>query len=721
MTPPDAVPNAVPDAVPDAVLCEALLRPRAVAVVGASGTPGRLTARPVEFLRRHGFAGAIHPVNPGRDQVAGLRAWPSVAAIPGPVDHAYVLLDTEAALAAVADCAAAGVRVVSVLADGFAEQGPEGIARQNRLAAMAHEAGILLVGPNSTGVVAPAGGFCCTTNAAFGGGPLRPGRIAVLSQSGSMIGALLSRGEARGRGYSALISSGNEAAAGIGRLGEVLLHDPATEGFALFLESLRAPDELAAFAGHAARLGRPVVAFRVSRSPEGQALAVSHTGAIVGSDRVATAFLRSIGVAQAEHLDTLIDAPEALSAPSLRGGLRGRPGQVCVVTTTGGGGAVVVDGLSRAGIAIGDGGREARAALAAAGIRTGSGKLVDVTLAGTNYDTMRRVVETLAQVPGNGLVIVAAGSSARFNPELSVRPVIDAVAALPPDAAPVVALPLPDAPESLRMLAAGGVAAFGSVESCVETVRFVMDRATPAPPAAPPTALPAPLRQALDRAPEGVLDEAGSAAILAGLGLVGPAQLLLGPDAPPPDPLPLRPPLVAKLVSPDLPHKTEAGGVRLGLADRAALVAGIAAMRRDALAHAPGARLTGVLVQEQVSGVAEMLLGLTRDPVAGTFVTLGLGGTLTELLGDVALRPAPVSVAEAARMLDELRGRALLDGFRGRPVADRAALAQAVADFSRLALHPRVLEAEANPVLVLPQGAGVCLIDALLRLGPPAD
>lgn len=564
----------------------ALIAPQSVALVGASATEGKLTARPLDFLRRHGYGGRIHPVNPGRASVMGLPAFPKVAAIPEPVDFAYILLDGEPAIAALEDCAAAGVKVACVLADGFAEAGPEGAARQERLTAIAREAGLLLLGPNSTGLVATASGFACTTNAAFRTERLLPGRLSVLSQSGSMIGAILSRGQARGIGFANLVSVGNEAAAGIGELGQLLLDDPGTDGFALFMETIRNPAALRSFAAEAGRQGKPVTAYMIGRSDEGQALAVSHTGALTGSARAVSAFLRDIGIREVEQFETLIDAPRAFRR---LGPARRRPGAVTVVSTTGGGGAMLVDQISARGVPIAACGDAARQHLSGMGIPLGHGKLVDVTLAGTRYEPMKAVISTLIADPGTGLVLVAIGSSAQFNPELAVRPIVDAVAEAGPDAAPVMACPLPHAPESLAILEAGGIPAFASIETCAETVALYM---SPLPSGrTAPADLPPAAAALLAAAPAGVLDEIASGAVFAALGIEAPAQVVLPPGAPLPAALPLAFPVVAKLVSQDLPHKTEAGAVQVGIPDPAALSRALDEMRAAAAAFRPATGL----------------------------------------------------------------------------------------------------------------------------------
>ena len=688
---------------------KALTAPSAVALIGASDNPAKLTARPLSFMKQHGFSGKIYPVNPVRDSVQGLKAYPSVAAIPDQVDHAYVLVGTEHVLSAVQDCAAAGVKVVSVLADGFAEAGPEGQKRQAKLVEIARQAGILLIGPNSTGVVDTRRGFSCTTNAAFKADELKTGRLAVISQSGSLIGTLLSRGDARGVHFSTLVSVGNEASTGVGELGSVLLEDEEINGFVLFMETIRNPEALADFARGAHAAGKPVVAYMLGKSDEGQALAVSHTGALTGGAEAINAFMTSIGIAQVNQFEALFESPAALSK---RARMDDRPKNVTVLSTTGGGGAMVIDQLSLRGVEINGCSQTSREVLTAQDIPLGHGKLVDVTLAGTKYETMKAVVSQLINDPETGALVVAIGSSAQFNPELAVTPIVDAVVEATDSAAPVFAFPIPHAKESIRMLEAGGVPAFRSVESCADTISLVIKGTAPSPKV--DVALSQEAVSLIDNAKSGVLNEVGAGAVFAALGVNGPAQLVFAPDAPV-DTGNLRFPVVTKLVSEDLPHKTEMGAIRIGLENAEELVEAISGMKASVAEKKPGARIEGVLVQEMRKGLGEALIGVTRDPLVGPVVTVAAGGVMTEIYKDASVRPAPVSVETAREMVSEVKAFALLRGYRGKHKGDVEALARAVAAVSALATRPDVEEAEINPVLVGPEGDGVVLLDALIR------
>ncbi len=697
-----------------------LVAPRVVALVGVSDGAGKLSGRPFHFCRQHGFTGQIYIVNPRRDTVLGETAYPSVVAIPVPVDHAYLLVGTGLVEAALDDCIAAGVKVVTVLADGFAEAGDAGRARQARLVAKANAAGIMLIGPNSMGVVNSGTGFVCTTNAAFKTADLLPGRLAVLSHSGSLIGTLLSRGTVRNIGFSHFVSLGNEAQTCVGTVGLTLVDNPDIDGFVLFLETMRNAKAFARFAAAARNLGKPVVAYVLGKSREGQALSVSHTGALTGEAAAVAAFLRHHQIAEVSQLDALFEAP-ALMLQKPR--IADRPRVATVLTTTGGGGAMLVDQLSLRGVALAGLGPDSADFFRRNDIPFGSGKLVDVTLAGAQYDVMKAAITQLITDATTGLLVVAIGSSAQFNPELAVKPIIDAVAENP-GAAPVAAFPLPHAPDSMAMLQAAGIPAFGGVESAADTIALFL---------ADDTGHDEPEHMAPDVAQKigaliaahsagAVLDEVHAGDIFTVLGIEAPPAVLIDDNLVKGDDLDkvldaagVAYPVVAKLVSSDLPHKTEYGAVTLTIMTGDALETAIATMRTDVACHAPHAQIDAVLIQPMVTGLGEALVGFRRDNLVGPVVTVGAGGVMAEIYRDVAIRPAPVSVQTARQMLDEVKGFALLRGYRGRPVGDLDALAQLVASVSQLAVFDAVAEAEINPVLV--RADGVVRLDALIRLG----
>lgn len=448
------------------------------------------------------------------------------------------------------------------------------------------------------------------------------------------------------------------------------MDDPETDAILLFLETIRRPEfyEEAARRAHAA--GKPIIAYKLGRSEAGAALATTHTGAMAGSDAAADAFFRAIGIVRVDMLETLLEL-----APLLVG--RGPPASpkraVRIVTTTGGGGAMVVDRLGTMGIAV--------------------PKMVDTTLAGANRDTVVRELDEARGDEGVDLAVAVVGSSAQFRPQEAVAGVIGSVGARP-----LAAFLLPQADASLTLLGEAGIAAFRTPEACADGIRAYLDWR--APRAAVAVSGVEEARALLARAD----DEAGARAVFAALGLEDRA-VAVDPARPPA----LAYPVALKAVSGEIAHKTEAGAVALGVADEAALVAACAEMRGRL-----GARIRGFIAQPMVRGVGEAILGYRRDPLVGPVVALGAGGVLAEVYRDVVLRAAPVDLATAEEMIAEVRGLAPARGYRGLPRGDLAALAAAVVAFSRLAGLAEVSEAEVNPLIVMPDGQGVVMADALL-------
>lgn len=681
---------------------DALIRPATVAVVGASDDPKKDSARPLRFLRKHGFAGTVWPINPRRETVLGEKAWPSLADLPAVPEHVYIVTAAERVEEQVVEAARLGVKVATVLADGFAEAGEDGAEAQRRLVEKAHAGGMRLLGPNSMGAANVADRTPFTTNAAWEAESLKPGRLMALSQSGSLIGTLVSRGAARGIGFHSLVSVGNEADLDVGAIGEAAVGLDDVDAFVLFLETVRRPERIAAFARVADAAGKPIVVYKLGRSPEAQALAVSHTGALVGSDKAADAFFRDLGILRVDQFEALLELPALLKGRRPDAARRTKP--VAVVTTTGGGGAMAVDRLGDAGIAVEGASDALRAHVKeAVGLSLKPARLIDVTLAGARYEVMKTVLDGLLDSGDYAAVVAAIGSSAQFLPERAVQPIVDCAG----HATPIAAAPLPQADRALAMLSEAEVAGFRSVESMADAVRAFIEWTPPKPlpTDAPPEIGPA--------RPGAVLGEADGLALLDRLGLTTVGRRLLGVDEAIPDDIAY--PVVLKAVSADLPHKTEAGAVALGLADRPALEAARDAMRTHLKTSAPGAVLEGWLVQTMVRGLGEALVGYRVDPEVGPVISVAPGGIYAELYEDVAVRTAPVDLAGARQMIAQVKGLKALAGWRGKQAGDLEALARTVAALSTLALDPdlRVAEAEANPVMVLAEGA--VAVDALIR------
>jgi acyl-CoA synthetase (NDP forming) len=668
----------------------ALLAPSSIALIGASGDAARLTARAQIYLRRHGYAGALYPVNPRASEILGEPAFARVEDIPAAIDFAYILLGTEQVEGQIEAVAAKGAKVACVLADGFAEAGEEGAARQARCVAAARAAGVRLLGPNSMGIINIPARICASVNAALEAETLLPGRVALVSQSGSMLGAILSRGAARGMGFAQLIATGNEADLTAGEVAAMLLDEPGVDAVMLFLEAIRAPQHFAHAAWKAREAGKPLIAYKLGRSPYGAELATSHTGALAGSDAAAEAFFRAHGILRATMLESFLELP-ALALGRKPHARTHRA--VSVLTTTGGGGAMAVDALGVAGIEARAPDERARAKLRAASIPA-HGRLLDMTLAGTRPERIEAAITALAAAEDTDAIIPVIGSSAQFRPHDAVAGILrgrDAIGG----GKPVAAFLVPQADASLRLLGEAGIPAFRTPESLADAMRAFLDWRAPL--TTPHVAAP---NIALADAP----DEADARDALAALGLASPYSRFAEADAPPEG---LRYPVALKILSPDIAHKTELGGVALNIPDAHALRVEAAAMRARVQRAAPEARITGFLAQSMARGLAEAILGFRRDPEVGPIVLLGAGGVLAELHRDIAIRLAPLHLDEARAMIAEVRGLRAVTGWRGLPKGDIEALARAIVAMGHLAALDSVREAEVNPLMIHESGLTV--------------
>jgi acyl-CoA synthetase (NDP forming) len=688
------------------VLAQALLAPRSVAIVGQSNDAAKTAGRPLKYLRQAGFTGRIYPVNGRRDTVLGERAWPSLASLPETPEHAYIVTGTEAAVEAVRECGRLGVKVATVLADGFTEAGPEGFARVAQLREVTARTGLRIVGPSSLGVVNLRAQVMLTANAAFDEHPLPAGRIFAASHSGGMIGALLSRGLARGIGFAGLVSVGNEVDLSLGEICAATLDDPAIDGYMLFLESLRHAEALRAFALAAARCSKPILAYKLGRSSEARELAVSHTGALAGEDDVAQAFLADCGIARVDTLDGLIEGLPLLARVPVAAGAR-RP-QVGVVTTTAGGATMVVDPLAMRGVGIEPPSAATLGRLAEAGLDVKPARLIDLTLTGTRYESMKAALDILVAAPEFDLVLAVVGSSARFHPELAVKPIIDCAGS----AKPIAAYLVPDAPAALTALSQAGVPSFRTPEACADAIAAALGRRMPRLLAAPAHAVP----RTSDGG--GWLDELETYGLLDRLGIARAPALAVDAHVTRAPSLPFPYPVAVKALAAGIAHKTDIGGVVLDVPDGAALTAAIRQICASVAQRRPGTSVDRVLVQPMVAGLAEVLIGYRVDRDVGPLVLVAAGGVLTEIYRDRSLRLAPVDLATAREMIAQVRGLLPLAGHRGLPAGDLAALAQAIVALSRLAVldGPAVLEAEVNPLIVRAAPHGVIAVDALVKL-----
>lgn len=685
---------------------QAVIAPRSIALVGASDDPSKATSRPLKFLTEAGFSGQLHVVNPRRESVAGHRAFPSVTSLPSVPEHVLIMTPAATVPDIVEECADRGVQVVTILSDGFAESGPEGAALQARIVDTAARTGLRIIGPNSIGAVNVAERIPLTGNAVFGALSPEPGGTFLVSQSGSMIGGLVTRGEAAGTAFSAVVSSGGEIDVTAPELALAALEDPRTTQIILFLEHISDPTGMAELGARAAAKGIPVIAFKLGRSDEASELTVSHTGALAGDDALTERLLVESGVARVTTLGGLLTAGPLLSELPMRA-----PGarqlRVGVLTTTGGAAAMVVDELAIRGCEVAQASSATVERLRTAGISAHASRIVDLTLAGASPDTLSAAIETLGSAEEFDSLIVVLGSSARLTPEASTAAVI---AAQQRSSRPLSVFLVPEAPEARRLLQEAGIVVFTQPETVGDVYAAAAARREPVPERQRRTVISEP-------GETGVLDEVESYATLARLGVRPPAHRILDVGADGrllTDPGAVEHPSVVKILDPQIAHKSDIGGVVLGVSTPAEIEQAAELVAARANTHLGVARPRRVLVQTMCEGgLGELLIGYRNDPHVGPVILAAAGGIQAELYQDRAVRLAPCDLDAAREMLDEITAVRQLTGYRNLPRGDVEGAARLIVALSELASDPTIVEAEINPLLV--EADRVVPVDCLVR------
>ncbi len=685
-----------------------LLAPASVAVIGASADPVRIGGRPIANMLARGFGGRILPVNPKRSEIQGLPAYPSVAALPEVPAAAIVAVPGAAAVAAVADLARAGTGAAIVFTAGFAEVNAAGAALQAELTAAAR--GMRLLGPNCLGLFnARIGYFPIFSSSLEGGWPL-PGRIGIASQSGAYGTHLFAAARERRMGTPICVTTGNEADVTVADVIGWLAEDADTDVIAAYAEGIRDGARFLTALEAARRAHKPVVMMKVGRSAQGAAAARSHTASIAGDDAVTDAVLAEFGVVRARTTDELLDIVQMATRRIYP--VRNTLG---AITISGGGGVLIADAAAELGLAMPPMPEEAQARLRQLVPFAAPQNPVDCTAQAFNdLSLVGSFTESLVADGGYASVLAffsQVGGAASIAPGLRAQ--LAAIRARHPDR--LYALSVLAPPALVRRYEEDGYVVFEDPARAVVALhamgRFgaAFARPQPAPPAAlPPPALPA-----------ATPDEAAAKRLLAAAGLAVVAErVCTTPEEAVAAAAELGWPVVLKIASPDILHKSEIGGVLLGIGETEAVRSGFAALMARARAQVPAARIGGVLVARQMDGGVECIMGIKRDPVFGPVALFGLGGVFVEVLHDVVLRRCPFGEDEARTMIGAIRGAPLLHGARGRRPADVAALAAMLARLSAFAVAagPRLVSIDLNPVLAMPAGEGAYCADAVIEL-----
>lgn len=692
------------------IAIERILHPRSVAVFGASDDIQKFGGRIIHFLTRHGFAGDIYPINPQRGEVAGRKAYPRIAAVPSAPDVAILAIPPESLPGAIEEAAAAGVGCAVIISTGFAEASAEGEARQAKLVEVAAASGMRIVGPNCMGLIVPHHHMALCSSVVLDTDTLGDGAIGLISQSGGLMVSVFDRAKTDGIGLRYAVTVGNQSDLEICDFLEFMIGERETHAICLYVEGLldAARFRKAAAACHAA--GKPLLVVKTGRTAAGVESAKSHTASLAGSWEAFAAMCREEGVVLAQDPDDMIRAAHFLARHPRK---RAASGRIGVLTAAGGGAATASDRITEVGLELAPLGEDTLDVLARMlpppqvtnpvdlGAKTAAGDItVEAATALFADPAVDYGLVYLMSTPSYAKRSVLIAETA----EASGKPVL------------IVCTPGAAVDAARQALREKSVVFFDSFEQALRVLTLIAqhDRVRGAPAAAPTR--PPSLR------PAGVLSVRAGAQtesevkqLLAAYGIAVAREVTAAtPEDAAAAAARVGFPVVLKVVSRDIVHKSDVGAVRVGLQDAAAVAQAAHEMEQRLRTTMPQARIEGYSIQELVHGAAEVIVGARRDPQLGPIVVVGLGGIAVEILNDVAVATAPVSAQRVHEMIEGLRTAALFKGARGRPPLDVAAIADVVERVSWLAhdLGGRLNDLEVNPLIVRASGGGAVAVDA---------
>jgi acetate---CoA ligase (ADP-forming) len=705
-----------------------LLWPKSVAVIGASSDVHGLRGRILEIIRSHPFAGNVYPVSRSAAEVQGLKAYPSVDALPEPVDLAILIVPAAYVPAELERCGVAGVKAAVILSSGFAEADETGARMQHEIAATARRYDMAVSGPNSEGFSNIAAALCANFSPASdrSAGPLTParalgsGQVSVVSQSGGLGFAFLDRARARNLRFRYIVTTGNEAVLETSDFVDYMLDEGETDVFLLLIEAVKTPEKFKRMAEKALKAGKPLIVGKIGQTEPGRRAVASHTAALAGSQAAYHAIFAHYGLIEGRDFDEMLDMAAGFLAC---GGRMPAGNRVGICTASGGAGIWMADACAAAGLDVPVLDDATRAALDIHVPSYGTSQNpVDSTAQGVQKLGYAQFARLVAQSPSiDGVIVVITARRSAFLeadlPKLKdlarecTKPVFMWTYTLPSD-------------RTIEILNEAGNPLFTGAQGCARTMRAMADyRAlrerllrsikitTPRVPGR------AKVGAMLAESPS-VLCEYRARPLLSvyGIGAESAGALVHSSAEAAAAAQAIGRPVALKVQSANIPHKTEAGAVVLNLAGpdivRAAYERVLAAAKR----HAPTAHIDGVLVQPMAPPGREVILGVNRDPTWGLLLMVGLGGVLVEALGDVALAPVPLDEADARALIGRLKGAAVFGRYRGLPPADTEALADLMVRLSRFSADyaDEIAAIDLNPVIVHVEGDGVSVVDALI-------
>jgi len=696
---------------------EKLFNPRGIAVVGASGDLTRMAGQTVRALNQFKFAGGVYPVNPKYDEIAGRRCYSSVAEIQGPCDVAVVALPAEQVPGVIAQCGKCGIRYAVVLSGGFREVGGEGLDREAQMLDAARKNDVRVIGPNCIGVVNVYERVFAAFASMTRPPELKRGSVSVIVQSSGFGMTMVIRCALAGVGFRYLVASGGESDVSTPEIINAYVDDPETRVILAYVEGLKDGRAFMAAAERARAAGKPIVLWKGGRAKQGAVAAASHTASLTGSYDIFRAAFRRCGIIEVKDVEEVVDFVQCFLTVRLP---KGR--NVAVMTNTGGCAVAFSDTADEVNLNLTPLDPRTTAVLksslpplsslanpidyTAGRPRPDDGpaflRAFSAVLADPNVDQLGMIFGTVVGAPFEmGARLLAEASANSDKPVFVFSSIPREISSAGWDVLEKAGIPI--LPTPMRM---------AKVMSMLGSYAQALHR-----PGAVACGVPDPI--SLPALPAGAvtLDEHESKQLIAAAGICVTRDHVLahGFDQVPAD---IAFPVAVKILSRDISHKTDIGGVRLNVRNADQLRNAAAEIMSNARRWSPEARLDGLLVSEMAGRGVEMIVGVVNDPIFGPVVALGLGGVLAQALKDVTYRIAPFGLEDAHGMIRELRSSAVLDGMRGHPASDVDALAQTLVNVSRLAwrLKGRLAEMDINPLLVRPVGGGIVALDALVML-----
>jgi acetate---CoA ligase (ADP-forming) len=712
---------------------DAIFSPQSVAVIGASSTPGKVGHDIFENILRGGYTGTLYPVNPKAKSILSVRAYPGILDIPDEVDLAMIILPPSAAQAAVEDAIKKGVKGIVIVSAGFREVGAEGLGIENRIVSLCRDAGVRVVGPNCLGVINPTGAV--RLNASFSSRMPQAGNVSFISQSGALCTAVLDFAADREFGFSKFISIGNKADVDELDLLHYLHMDADTEVIMIYLEELRRGAEFVQAVKEITSgdvRPTPVLVIKSGRTSEGAMAAASHTGSLAGSDAVYNAIFKQSGIIRVDTIDELFDFATAFSYKNESAlGKRRRKvphgNRVAIVTNAGGPGIVATDMTVSTGLKLARFEEETIQTLASHLPETANLQNPVDVIGDAAPDRYENALDAVIKDQGvDGVLVILTPQS--MTKALATAEAITRIARRSHKPVLCCFMGIVDVSAGAKYLQEHGIPVFKFPENAAKAFSALyrysqwMNRQILAPLKLDHDIEGANsiIRDALS-AGKTYLGEVGGLDLLTCYGFnVLPTTLATTADEAVAMAEKIGYPVVMKIVSSRIVHKSDAGGVVVGPANEVAVRQAFKDISANARAYDPAARIDGVLIQKLAPKGEETIIGMTRYPIFGPLLMFGIGGVFVEVFQDVVFRLAPIGRNEARRMIGEIKGYKLFKGFRGRPEADLEGLEKLLVCLSDMVVnHPEIHELDINPLLLHAKGQGATVADCRIVLKAP--